>query len=405
MEMYVPNNKVLYVDDESSLLASFSSLMRREGYQIQTLGDSTTILSVIEKNGPFALVISDQRMPGLDGVGVLKQVREVHPETIRVLLTGFASLDDTQRAINESGIARYMNKPWDDEELKKLARECVDQYNLTAENKYLTSQLVEKNEILSVLLDGTVGQTIRVLSHLLLYINPQAANQTERIRKLAKAILDLMPNLSTEERWDIDRALDLFNIGIAFLPPLIQVSLNKDGLQSLERFPVACNHHLLASDLIKDIPRFGKVANIIRYQAKNFDGTGKPDLEQVRGKDLPLGARLLHILLDLEKSSTENFRGRVVLEEMVKRPVKYDKDLIELILQGGASKKGQRKEASLTITHIRAGMIAVDDIKTNAGQVLLQRNTVITESSVKILQHWNGYDHIIEPIRVVYTED
>ena len=83
MDQFVPNTKVLYVDDEANLLASFSSLMRREGYRIHTLSDSTAIKGELEKEGPFALVISDQRMPGLDGVAVLKMVRETHPETIR----------------------------------------------------------------------------------------------------------------------------------------------------------------------------------------------------------------------------------------------------------------------------------------------------------------------------------
>jgi response regulator RpfG family c-di-GMP phosphodiesterase len=295
MDQFVPNTKVLYVDDETHILSSFTSLMRREGYQIHTLSESSMIGATLEKDGPFALVISDQRMPGLDGVGVLAVVKETHPETMRVLLTGFASQDDTQRAINESGIARYMNKPWDDGALKLLVAECVGQYNMSSENKYLVGQIALQNVRLAEMLEGTVGQSIRLLSNFLLYINPQAANQTERIRKLGNAIMNMLPPLSTDERWDVERGFDLFNIGIAMLPPLIQVSLNKDGLQAMERFPVACNHHLVAADLIKDIPRFEKVAAIIRYQKKNYDGSGRPENDIVKGTDIPMGARLLHM--------------------------------------------------------------------------------------------------------------
>lgn len=401
MDAYAPNKKVLYVDDEASLLSSFSSLMRREGHQIQTLSDSTTIRTVLEKDGPFALVISDQRMPGLDGVGVLKAVRDTHYGTIRVLLTGFASQEDTQRAVNESGIARYMNKPWDDDGLKKLVRECVDQYNLATENAYLAAQLALQNTKLEEVLNGTVSQTIRLLSNLLLYINPHAANQTERIRKLGKVFLSMLPDVSSEEQWDVERAFDLYNIGIAMLPPLIQVSINKDGLHTIDRFPVACNHFIVASDLLKDIPRFQNVASIIRYQAKNFDGSGKPEHDFIKEKQIPLGSRMLHILLDLEKMSTGNFHGKDVLRGMTRRHGVYDNELIEILLHGSVAAKNQKREDEVTLKHICAGMTLVEDIKTHLGQVLLPRNTVLSDASVKILQRWNGYDRIIEPIRVI----
>lgn len=401
MDTYTPNKKVLYVDDEENLLSSFTSLMRREGYHIQTLSDSQSIGFILEREGPFALVISDQRMPGLDGVGVLKKVREMHPETIRMLLTGFASQDDTQRAINESGIARYMNKPWDDEALRQLVRECVDQFNLGTENKFLAAQLALQNAALSELLDGTIGQSVRLLSNLLFYINPGAANQTERIRKLGKVLLEMMPGVTPEERWDIERALDLFNIGIVMLPPLVQVSLNKDGLHTIDRFPIAANHFILAADLIKDIPQFDRVAAIIRYQAKNFDGTGRPETDRIEGLNIPLGARMLHVLLDLEKLSTANFRGKDVLRGMLKRKGIYDADIIDIMLHGSVTQKSTKKEEMVLLVHVAAGMVLGEDIKTQMGMVLLQKNTVLTEASVKILQSWHGYDRIIEPIKVV----
>ncbi len=404
MDAYAPNKKVLYVDDEENLLSSFSSLMRREGYHIQTLSDSLSIGTVLERDGPFALVISDQRMPGLDGVGVLKKVKESHAETIRILLTGFASLEDTQRAINESGIARYLNKPWDDEALKQLVRECVDQFNLISENKYLTLRLARQNAALTDMLDGTVAQSIRLLSNLLFYINPGAANQTERVRKLGRLMLDMVPGVSAEERWDVERALDLFNIGIAMLPPLVQVSLNKDGLHTIDRFPLAANHFIVAADLLKDVPQFSGVAEIIRLQAKNYDGSGKPEADQTMGNNIPLGARLLHILLDLEKMSTPNFRGKDVLKGMLKRKGIYDTGLIDLMLNGSVSPKGGRKEQDITLFHIAPGMTLLEDIRTQLGMVLLQKNTMLTEASVKILQQWNGYDRIVEPIRIVTAE-
>jgi response regulator RpfG family c-di-GMP phosphodiesterase len=400
MNAYIPNTKVLYVDDEASLLSSFSSLFWREPLQIFTLADSTAIDTLLELEGPFAVVISDQRMPKLDGVGTLNRIKQRFPETVRILMTGYANLDDTQRAINEAGISRYVSKPWDDDALKAVVHEGVTQYNLAAENAYLNTQLTDQNKILSELLEGTVGQSMHLLSHLISYINPHAANQAERVRKLGRAILSIIPNLSEDERWEISRALDLFNLGIAVLPPWIQVTLNKEGLKSLERFPASRCHHVLASDLIKEIPRFERVASIIRYQAKDFNGAGEPVTEIVRGKNLPLGSRLLHILIDLDLLSTDNFKGKDILQQMMSRTSKYDFELIAMMLGHTAEQKQGYEEKSVPVAELQEGMLLVDDIVTEHRQTLLKANTMLSSESIKVIHQWNNYDRIHEPILV-----
>lgn len=402
MNTYVYNRKVLYVDDETHLLSSFTSLMWREQVQVHTVADSTSIDSVLDREGPFAVVISDQRMPGLDGVATLNRVKERFPDTIRVMLTGYADFEDTRRAINEAGISRYINKPWDDVALKRLVHECILQYNLQAENKHLTAQLSAQNKTLQELLEGTVAQSIRLLTHLISYINPHAANQTERVRKLGKAVLNLLPDLSVEERWTITRALDLFNLGIAVLPSWIQVSLNKDGLHALERFPAARAHNLLAAELLKDIPRFEDVARVIKYQSKDYNGAGEPVTEIIQGTNLPLGSRLLHILIDLDNQSTEHFKGKDVLQSMLNYPKKYDVELIRLMLEGANSQKEKIK--LLPVDELQEGMIVEEDVIAENRQVLLHAHSQITAASCKILKQWRDYGYINGTIKVRLPE-
>ena len=398
---YIPNTKVLYVDDEANLLSSFSSLLWRDSLQVLTLANSLAIDTILELEGPFALVISDQRMPGLDGVGTLNRVKQRFPETVRVLMTGYANLEDTQRAINEAGISRYITKPWDDDNLKTVVHECVTQYNLTAENIYLNTYLADQNKILAELLEGTIGKSIHLLSHLISYINPHAANQAERIRKQGRAILNIIPNVSAEERWEISCALDLFNLGIAVLPPWIQVSLNKEGLKGIERFPAARNQHVIASDLLKEIPRFERVASIIRYQVKDFNGAGEPFTEIIKGKNLPLGSRLLHILIDLDMLSTDNFKGKEVLQQMMNRPAKYDIELIALMLGYTTSQKQEGyEEKSIPVAELQEGMLLIEDVVTEHRQTLLKASTILASESIKIIRQWNNYDKIQEPILV-----
>jgi response regulator RpfG family c-di-GMP phosphodiesterase len=400
MNTYTPNTKVLYVDDEPSLLSAFTSLFRREGLQIHTLDDSTRIDRSLEHDGPFALVISDQRMPGLDGVGTLERVQLKCPATSRVMLTGFADQEDTVRAINTAGISRYMTKPWDDTLLRQMVHECVDAFNLTGENQYLTRELAVQNKTLQELLEGTVGQTVQLLSHLITYINVHAANQTDRVRKLGNAVLTLCHHISPEERWEIQRALELFNLGIAVLPPWIQVTLGKEGLWSLPRFPVAQHHHLLAYDLLKDIPRFDRVARIIQLSHKDFDGEGEPKTVIVKGPDIPLGARLLRILIDLDSLSTEHYRGRDMLQKMLNQRKKYDAELISLMLGLESSMRTSHAERRVTIEELEEGMIIVDDMVTTRGHVMIRAGSELTKPVLRILSQTRHYDPIKEPVTV-----
>ncbi len=400
MNGYATNTKVLYVDDETALLSAFTSLFRREGLQIHTLADSTSIDRSLEQDGPFALVVSDQRMPGLDGVGTLERVRLKSPDTIRVMLTGFADQDDTVRAINTAEISRYIAKPWDDTQLRQIVHECVDSYNLAGENHYLSHELALRNASLEELLEGTVGETIQLLSHLISYINIHAANQTDRVRTLGNAVLNLSHTITAEERWDIQRALELFNLGIAVLPPWIQVTLNKEGLWSLARFPVALNHHLMAYDLLKDIPRFDRVARIIQLSHKDFDGGGEPVSIVIKGHDLPLGARLLRILIDLDSLSTEHFRGRDMLQKMVHQGKKYDTELISLMLGLESTLRGSHAEKRASIQELEEGMILVEDMVTLRGHVMIRAGSTLTKPVLKILSQTRQYDPIKEPILV-----
>jgi two-component sensor histidine kinase/ActR/RegA family two-component response regulator len=158
MKEYQHNRKVLFVDDEGPVLSSFKSLLRKEDVEVHVLQDSTQVWQTLEENGPFAIVFSDQRMPGLDGVGVLEAVARKHPATIRVMITGFKDHHTTLRAINIAGISSYILKPWNDDELRHLIRDGIERYNLAEEKAHLTRSLTSSHESLQTLLENMVAQ-------------------------------------------------------------------------------------------------------------------------------------------------------------------------------------------------------------------------------------------------------
>ena len=393
MKDFISNRKILYVDDEVNLLSSFKSLLRKENYEIHLLEDSTKISSVLEQNGPFAVVLSDQRMPGLDGVNLLKKVSEIYPDTIRILVTGFSNHEETIQAVNVGGISRYINKPWNDDDLKKMINSLVKQYNLSSENAFLFSQIKEQKNRLSGVLNGTIAGISALLIDILDHINHHAAEQTNRVKQQGLSILRHFNNLTEEENWEITRAFELFNIGYALIPTWIQVTLNKEGLSAARRFSACKNIYKLASDLLIRIPGFQNVAKIVE------------DLQGVSNNEVPssqttLGTRILKILIDKEMLSTQNYRGNVVLKEFLRYPNKYDPDIIKVLINNSNTGLNKIKNDSveLTLNELKPGMVVLYDVKTKAGVKLIPANSKITSVSLQSLSSWNKVDEIIEPI-------
>jgi CheY-like chemotaxis protein len=118
-----------------------------------TTSDPTTALSILEENQPVAVVITDQRMPGMTGVELLKEVYERFPETVRIILTGFADSEATIKAINDGHIYGYINKPWEPDELKTIVRRASELHALAIENRRLVEDLRDANLFLGAVMD------------------------------------------------------------------------------------------------------------------------------------------------------------------------------------------------------------------------------------------------------------
>ncbi len=328
MAQFVENRKVLFVDDDEGFCNAFKVFMGDQSVEVYTLMDSTVIEDFLKSNGPFAVVLSDQIMPGKDGIAVLREVMKTSPDTMRIMVTGCADVETVKGAVNEGGIIQYISKPWNDDEVRSLINNLVTRYNATMEKRFLLGELKLKNEALQLILQGTETGVEELLRDLIAAVGVNVASQNLKIKKLGQAVLKMMPKLSEKEKWEIRRALELFNLGLALLPSRVQRRIITEGMGVIKEIPLAQNHHLLAAQLLSGIPKFEGVANIILLMRKDFDGIGEPYSNNTKGKDLPLGSRILRILLDLENKSTGHFGEREVLKSMIKESGIYDIELI-----------------------------------------------------------------------------
>ncbi len=136
---------VLCVDDEENILKSLKRLLRKENYRLVTACNGEEALALLKENDVH-LVISDQRMPGMNGTKFLAQVKKEYPDAIRIILSGYTEVDSITEAINKGHIYKFLLKPWNDQNLKLEIRQALDQYDLVQSNKRLHKKVLEQNE-------------------------------------------------------------------------------------------------------------------------------------------------------------------------------------------------------------------------------------------------------------------
>ena len=144
--------RLLVVDDEDAILETMSFTFM-DDYEVITTNDARRGLEILNEQAPVAVVLTDQRMPHMTGVEFLREVYERHPDTVRIMLTGFADSDATIQAINDGHIYAYLDKPWEPAELKQTVKNAANHFALTVENRRLVDDLGRANLFLEAVMD------------------------------------------------------------------------------------------------------------------------------------------------------------------------------------------------------------------------------------------------------------
>lgn len=381
-------DRVLFVDDDVQILSGFRRGLRKQ-FDLETAEGGAAGLEVLESQGPFAVVISDQQMPNMDGVAFLKEVKNRSPLTVRMMLTGNADQQTALTAVNEGNIFQFLNKPCPPEKLAKAIQAGQQQYKLLTAEK----ELLEK----------TLAGSVKVLVEVLSLHDPEVFKQTARLRSWARKVAT---HLSLPGTWELDMTVMLSSIGRVTLPAEVTAKLHAgQELDSVEQDLIARTPKV-ARDLITNIPRMEGIANAIYYQNKGFDGSGFP-ADQVAGKDIPLEARVLKLLSDLAALSSVDAPPPTAFEKLKEKGVLYDPKILDAARQclGGrpqiASGTAPTATLNVTVAHLQAGQKIAADVTSEAGVMVLSAGYVLTAPLIEKLQQYHRVRPINEPIKVV----
>jgi len=420
---------LLLVDDEPSILSALRRLFRPLGHKVLLAESGAAALAILAQE-PVDLVLSDMRMPGMDGAQLLQAVRERWPEVARLLLTGYADIGSTIAAINQGEIQRYIAKPWDDQELLLAVREGLERRRLRQENQRLLALTQAQNEQLerrvaartaelsqvNAMLEQAFGQlrqnfllSIKVFAGLLELREGSLAGHAERVGRLAQR-LALALKLSESQQQDCYAAGLLHEVGKLSLPDALlrkPVSAMRDEeLVRWRRYP------LLGEAALMPLSDLRGAARLLRSHQERLDGQGFPD--GLAGSELPLAAQIVGLAATFEGLQAGRLSER-----------RHDATQARAVIRGAAgshwapalveafealmneSPVAKPSDREMAARDLRPGMVVARDLLSPQGTLLLAAGFVFDAAVIRTIQELVAREglHIVFHIRDTDTPE
>lgn len=427
---------ILFVDDEAHILSSIRRLIRPLRVNAHFANSAAEGLEIMAEEH-IDLVVSDMRMPEMDGAAFLSEVSKRWPDTITMLLTGYADISSTIKALNDGGIYRYISKPWDDEELKKiisdglrlkrLEREKSELIELTRKqndelqdlNKNLEKKVEERTEEIrqtSAMLDLAYAELktsytgfMRVFSG---FINNRQALRRAESNKVADLSLEIanILKLKEEHAQAVYHAALLHQIGKAGFSDQL-LNLPEEALKDADRLLFE-QYPLLGETTLSTISGFEKTAVLIRNHMEAYDGTGFPD--KLGGNNIRSGARIIRVARDFIGLQTGLLRSSHLTNEEAFSAIKskaeklYDPVVVKAL---SLCHKKYDLTAQYADEHpvdsycLKPGMVLARNIVNSNGMLLIAEGNVLTTSVIEKILNLEKLEETCYQIYVQKTTD
>ncbi|MBD3218602.1 MAG: response regulator [candidate division Zixibacteria bacterium] len=410
---------ILVVDDERGILKALRRLLKSLEAEVITVDNGPQALEIL-KNTEVSLIISDQRMPKMTGVDFCARAKALRPDSIRILLTGYADIDATVEAINRGSVEYYISKPWDDDALLSRIKESLNMYDIIVENRELqeltqiqNAKLKDLNENLQQKVDEqtyeiqerhaelrqSFMETIKALSNIIEHRSEEVGSHSTRVANLVKLMLADI-DLDSKRYQDIVVSAFLHDIGKISIPDKILMR-NRGELSNAE-LEVVKKHVILGQSCVLAITGFEEIGIIIRHHHEHFDGSGYPD--SLSENTIPLGSRIIHLADAFDHlafvKGYPNSRGvKDATAELVRfSGTRYDSDLVKKFVEKEYGNSYLHREPSkivrLKVQDLQPDMVVAGDVFTHNGMFLLPKDAKLSAGMIKRIKNINRYDHI-----------
>jgi response regulator RpfG family c-di-GMP phosphodiesterase len=400
---------VLCVDDEPNILSSLKRTLRG-GLRVLTAGSGQQALEILQAE-PVDMIISDMRMPGMDGAQLLEQAHQHWPQVIRILLTGYSDMTATVAAINRGRIFRYLNKPWDDAELQATVQQGLERLALERDKQRLEALTRQQNEQLTEMnatLERRVQErtadlsqahdklkrsyltSIKVFSNLLEQRGERLAGHGRRVAEVARKIARAM------ERPE-DEVQHIFVAGLLHDVGLIGVS---DGMlakpvsrYSADESTLYRNHAGMGEQSLMALDDLQPSALLIRSHHERFDGLGFPDRRA--GTDIPLGARIIAVADAYDDLQTGHLAEVTVSAQEARtlmrrgRGTQFDPEVLDVFLHITEPHRAGAIAAQVVQTPaLVPGMVLATDLISARGILMLTAGQQLTAALIQSIRNF-----------------
>lgn len=370
--------RVLCVDDEERVVQGLVPHLRKE-YDVHTALSGAEGLQVLRKIDGAAVVISDMRMPGMDGATFLHHVMQFFPDATRMLLTGEPGRDSAIAAVNRAQIFRFLAKPCPTTELKAAVEAGVLQHRAVT-----TERTVLKETLLGC---------IKTLIDVLAITNPVAFGRGSRIKRLA---MDFARSLGREGFWQLEAAAMLSQIGYLSLPgELVEKLYYGEPLTAEERI-LAGGAPEVAQRLLGNIPRLEPVGEILTAL-----GASDMELRQLGEGAVGVGARVLALVTDYYDLCSQGETASAAIKRLRIRGARYGAELVEQFAEylGPQDEPQQSRMRKIALRTVQPGMIIQQDVRTEMGTLLVPSGFEVTEAFLERMRHF-GPDLLSELVAI-----
>jgi CheY-like chemotaxis protein len=364
--------RVLCVDDEPRVVDSLAVQLRKD-YHVVTANGGQTALRILKEGPAPAVIVSDMRMPGMDGATLLKHVRHLYPDTTRILLTGEAGREAAVAAVNEGQIFRFLTKPCSTENMRAALDAAVMQHRLLSTER--------------VLLQETLIGCIKALVDILAITNPVAFGRAARLKRMST---ELAEALGMKRFWQLEAAAMLSQIGYISLPVELVEKLYYGKRLTPEERILADGAPAVAKKLLGRIPRLEPVLEILTT-ARKTAALPEGAIKQ--------GASILQLLLEYDAHIVQGHPVDVALQKVRAQPARHDAKIINALESLVGSAVGPHEVCEVAVDRVRPGMIFMDDLYTHIGTLLVPKGFEVTEAFLERIRNF-GPGVLQEKVRV-----
>ena len=360
------NNKILCVDDEESILKGFQLNLRKD-FELHLASNGVEGLEVFDREQGFALVLSDMRMPQMDGATMLSEIKKRDPEVVTVLLTGHTDFESAMSAVNEGSIFRMLSKPCPPEMLIRVLNDGLAQHDLIKSKR--------------ILLDQTLRGAVDALAQSLSTAKPLFFGRAQRVRRIANELAEM---IKLEDAWRVDIASIFSQLAYISLPESVSedVYYKKDLTSSVKemvrKFPDD------TQKLIEKIPGLEEVGEIleklaIQHRFETEDGSG-----------IRKAASILRVALDFDYYEEQGHDRSLIVQTLKSRKEEYDPEVTECLSQLLVVAEQKYRLEEILIRKLEIGMRLAQELRLSDGLLVASSGTDVDRQLLRVIRNYSS---------------